>query len=454
MTTNNKVGDTFFRDMVKAAARDIANLIIPGSAITSVLLEHLVVAISKAGWNWLQGKPLLQQQQAIDNLAFTNIATARAIAEEILEPYTSNPDVKAVSVNFISAIPMTARRAISRPNDNGNPTTLLSQLPRNSEDMLRFLPLRPPHFQPGDDVLDHQYRLEILLGQGGFAEVWKAQHLSEKAKPPVALKFCLDKNLLVSLKMESKIFEILKDNLHAEDYVQLLDTAYTADPPFLVYEYVDGGDLGGWLKSFDGKVLIRDVVRVMTMSARALAFAHKHGVVHRDLKPANLLFTREGRIKIADFGIGAIMADTEEQQKRSRHVTSATILRSAYTPLYTDLTQPLGMAANPKTDVYALGVIAYQLLTGDVARQIGPAWRADLQQKNIPNELIDVIGECVNIYEKRLPDADALLKQLNKLNLKQSNKPKDTPSPRDKFCTNCGKKVDTKFCINCGFCQN
>jgi hypothetical protein len=440
---NLKLGEDFLRASVGAAALDVANLIVPGSALAVVFIEHFGGAFCKAAWDWLRRRKPPECQQAIDELTRTQVERARVIAETELVRSEFKPDVKAGLVNYLSAIPMTARRAISRPDDEGRPTTLLSQLPRRPSDLRRFIPLRPPRFQPGDQVPGHDYRLDLLLGQGGFAEVWKAHHIYREKQPPVALKFCLDPALLVSLRMEIKVLDILSGPERSEDFVHLLDTAYSAEPPFLVYEYVDGGDLEAWLASFDGKQpSAPDVVRVLRMTAHALAFAHQNHIVHRDLKPANLLVTRQGRIKVADFGIGAISANAEAEQ---RSITGVSILQEAFTPHYADPLMPPGKSADPKVDVYALGVIAYQLLTGTVSRSIVPAWRAELQQRNVPVALLDIIGACVDIPEKRFADAGAVMAALDKFAFNQpigSN-----------YCIRCGLKIqsDDRFCIRCGF---
>src|SRR5690606_33061289 len=180
-------------------------------------------------------------------------------------------------------------QALHRYDDGGRVTTLLSQLPRSPEEMQRFVPLRPPRFQPGDKVAGYDYRLETLLGQGGFAEVWKARSTELAGEAPVALKFCLDPALLASLKREMQLLDRLKVYTAGKDFVRLLHTAYSAEPPFLVYEYVDGGNLDGWLDSFAGQPPpAAEVLSVLKMTARAVAAAHAQGIVHRDLKPANL----------------------------------------------------------------------------------------------------------------------------------------------------------------------
>lgn len=447
----------FFRELIKVAVADIATLLVPGSATVTFLLQHGALVCAKAAYACFQKRTLRQRCQDIDAMAQVRAGRARAIVEEALTPYRFGQEVKADLVNYLSAIPMTARRAISRPNDGGKPTTLLSQLPRNHTDLLRFMPLRPPRFQPGDLVPGHDYRLELLLGQGGFAEVWKAHHIIQNTQPAVALKFCLDPTLIVSLKTEIKVYDSLKGHSDPQYLVSLISTAYSSDPPFLVYEYVDGGDLAAWLADFDGKPpSVRDVVRILKMTARALAFAHKHGIVHRDLKPANLLITREGRIKVADFGIGVIIANAEAQHEQDDGITGATILRGAYTPIYADPRQRCEEAPEPSVDVYALGVIAYQLLIGDVKRAMGPAWRAELKENNIPAELLDVVSECVNIPLKRLADAGALLAALNKLDLDPSRKKNRDATALElvvNHCIQCGARVqpDDRFCTQCGY---
>src|SRR3546814_15630083 len=105
---------------------------------------------------------------------------------------------------------MPARQALHRWDDAGRVTTLLSQLPRTPEEMLRFVPLRPPHFQPGTKLPGYDYCLDALLGQGGFAEVWKAHNTELAGQPPVALKFCLDEALLPSLRREIRLLDRLK----------------------------------------------------------------------------------------------------------------------------------------------------------------------------------------------------------------------------------------------------
>ena len=441
------VGEDLFRDAIRAFAKDIAHVLVPGSHLGMVLIQRLGPLFCQAAWNWLYPRKPTDQQQALNGLTQLPVERVQSTIETELAGYRFGAQEKADILNYLSAIPMAARQAISRPDDGGRPTTLLSQLPRSPTDLLRFVPLRPPRFRPGDRVPGYDYQCESLLGQGGFGEVWKAQHILRSTQPAVALKFCLDPTLGVSLKQEIRVWDILHGHNAPEGFVRLYDTAYSADPPFLIYEYIDGGDLIAWLASFDGKrPSVREVLRVFKMAAQALAFAHHHGIVHRDLKPANLLVTRAGRIKISDFGIGAIMADARVHTERCQAMTGATLLRGAYTPLYTDPLQGAEAVPHPKVDMYALGIIAYQLLTGDVTQPMGPAWRADLQQNQVPTALIEVIEACVDLFPRRLANAGALLTVLERL---------DTPEGRQDnkhYCTQCGRKVlaTDRFCTRCG----
>jgi len=408
----------------------------------------------------LSGKTAAQQQAALTALAQTSPERIRPFVEAGLAGADLPPRARSELVTYLTSIPMTARRAITRPNDGGRPATLVSQLPRSASDLMRFVPLRAPRFQPGDLVPGHDYRLEALLGQGGFAEVWKARHTLRTGEPPVALKFCLDPTLLPSLRMEIAAADAMNHPAPHDGFVQLLGTAYSGEPPFLVYEYVDGGDLTAWLAAYEGRrPPVKSVVNVLKLTARAVAVAHAHGVVHRDLKPANLLVTSAGRIKVSDFGIGAILADAAGRTGRAAAMTGATMLRGAHTPIYTDPLQARDAAPHPRGDVYALGVVGYQLLTADVTQPMGPAWRAELHRREIPDELVDIVGACVDIPSRRLADAGAVAAALERIGQPRGSTPpprepasERPPGPAVRYCIACGTKAARHdfFCTRCG----
>src|SRR5215813_4138259 len=450
------LGENFLRDLVRAAAQDVAGFLAPGGATAAFLLERGAYICAKAAWDCLKRKKPPQQQRMLDAMALVDNQRSRAIAAAEIDRYRFNADTKGELINYLSVIPMTSRRAITHPNDGGKPATMLSQLPRSETDLLRFVPTRPPLFQPGDQVQGHDYRVETLLGQGGFGEVWKAHHTVQATQPAVALKFCPDRALLVSLKTEIKIYEILQGDEAPADVVRLISTAYSAQPAFIVYEYVDGADLAAWLAAFDGKAPpVKNIVQVLRMSARALARAHRLGIVHRDLKPGNLLVSREGRIKIADFGIGAILANARAQDAAGNGLTNATLLQSAYTPICADPRQRLGGLAETSMDVYALGILAFQLLIGDFRREMGPAWRAELEERNIPAALLDIVGTCVDVPAKRFSDAGSLLAALDQSNLIESSKKPVHQSGSEAIhnhCIQCGAHVQhgDSFCTQCG----
>src|SRR5262249_49132897 len=151
-------------------------------------------------------------------------------------------------------------------------------------------------------------------------------------------------------------------------------------------------------------------------------------VIHRDLKPANILVQRgrEGRfdLRIADFGIGDI--STRRALDQSHVATLAnlslpTLLRGAHTPMYPSPQQQRGRAPDVRDDVYALGVIWYQLLLQDVSREApaGLDWADELTALGVSEPLIRLLGECVSIKpEKRPGDAAVLGERLQRL-LKQ-----------------------------------
>src|SRR5262249_13337910 len=159
--------------------------------------------------------------------------------------------------------------------------------------------------------------------------------------------------------------------------VALLDTSLKSDPPYLKYEYVPGGDLTGVILEWH-RAGVPDLperaTRLVRQLAEIVAFAHglEPPIVHRDLKPANVLVqhTPQGPApRVADFGIGG--AATRHVAALSRRGSTrgfylATALRGAHTPLYASPEQMRGDDPDVRDDVYALGVIWYQALTGNL----------------------------------------------------------------------------------------
>jgi len=399
------LGRAFYKSLVEAAL-----LSVPGGKVVEVFVRELAHPICESALTWLRARNPPERKQAIDALAHMSASEARILAEESVASRDLTDEGRSRLVDYLSVIPMTTRRGISRHDDGGNAGVLLSNVPTNPEDVMRFLPLRPPLFTPGTKLRGHDVTLEALVGQGGFGEVWAAQHRFFKK---VAVKFC-DTTNVDSLETELSIASRIQNNTATHPgIVRLHTTALSATPPFLVFEFVEGCDLAGWIASFEnGAVPQRDVVRILLQVAEALATAHDAQVVHGDLKPSNILVGRDGRVKIADFGISSLAADAAREA--DHEIANATRLLGRCTPVYTDPTRPSGVREY-NDDVYAFGVIAYQLLMGNVALTLPPYWREDLEERKVSPPLADFVGRCVATRKKRLAKAHEVLAALQPL---------------------------------------
>ena len=230
------------------------------------------------------------------------------------------------------------------------------------------------------------FLLESLIGGTAGSEVWLARHA--KTRDPRVYKFSADGSHLAALKREATLSRLLRENLgERPDFVRVLDWNFDAPPFFLECEY-GGTDLARW--AADGNRLdslpLPQRLALFLQIADAVAAAHGVGVLHKDLKPANVLVAPGGpaecggwQLRLADFGSSRLLEPGRlDDLGITRLGLTATVNAAGDstggTPLYL---APELIASRPPTvasDVYALGVMLFQLVTGDLRRPLVPGW--------------------------------------------------------------------------------
>ena len=209
-------------------------------------------------------------------------------------------------------------------------------------------PSRDTRFTPGT-VLLNRYRIISLLGRGGMGEIYRAEDM--KLGQQVALKFVArelanDRTILEHLVSEVRIGrEVAHPNV-----CRLYDIVEVDGDHFIAMQYVDGEDLASLLRRI-GRLPVEKAIDIARDLCAGLAAAHDRGVIHRDLKPANVMIDGKGRAHITDFGLAVASDDAHKRGV-------------AGTPVYMAPEQLAGERVTPSSDLYALGLIVYEILTG------------------------------------------------------------------------------------------
>jgi serine/threonine protein kinase len=374
----------------------------------------------------LQSRPQIDQQMALTQLATLTPDESRQAAKAALAQLLpeGSPEDQMVAFEYLATVPLAIRRSLMLDPTTGEPTLFPTISADTDNTLIRVLPADVPPFPIGTLLPGTSYHLEELLGIGGFGAVYKARNRFEQNQPPRAIKFCLDSSMLSTLHRERAFFDRLM-NAGGQDWseriVRLYGYALDVQPPFLVYEYVPGGDLTSHLNAQRRKTGrgFRPAVafELARQVAEALAFAHEKGLAHRDLKPANILVSG-ATIKLTDFGIGAVVAAAIARGNflsgsithLSSAVDRASLFRGSGTPLYMSAEQRRGEEPDPRHDLYSLGVVWYQLLVGDVTRELHPGWPDELiEEFQVPQTHIELIQRCVGYFKKRPSNAGQLL---------------------------------------------
>jgi serine/threonine protein kinase len=224
--------------------------------------------------------------------------------------------------------------------------------------------------KPGE-ILAGKFEVERVLGAGGMGIVVAARHTQLDQR--VALKFLLP----VACEVPGAVARFLREGkaaarITSEHVARVMDTGVLeGGAPYLVMEYLEGSDLGAVVER-RGRVSVDEAIEFVLQACEAIVEAHDLGIVHRDLKPANLFLSKRADgsplVKVLDFGISKVEGSGSRSQ-----LTSASVLMGS--PRYMSPEQMLSAKdVDARTDVWALGVILYELVTGK------PVWHADTMQ--------------------------------------------------------------------------
>ena len=201
-------------------------------------------------------------------------------------------------------------------------------------------------------VLDGRYLLGEVLGRGGMADVYRAT--DELLHRPVAVKLLRDVADDASDRARFTGEARTLAQLNHPGLVMILDAGTEGEHPYLVMELVEGTTLARLCAA--GPMAASRVAGIGAQVATALAFAHHKGVVHRDVKPANVLVTGQDRTKLADFGIARLIGDTVRHTRTGQAIGTAAYLAPE---------QVQGREITTAADVYALGLVLLEALTGE-----------------------------------------------------------------------------------------
>jgi len=216
-------------------------------------------------------------------------------------------------------------------------------------------------------ILAGKFRIERVLGQGGMGVVVAARHLQLEER--VALKFLLPEALGNPIAVERFAREARAAVKIKSEHVARVSDVGTLESgsPYMVMEYLQGEDLANWVRRY-GAMPIPDAIEFLLQACEAIGEAHALGIVHRDLKPANLFVTHRADgspcIKVLDFGISKLTATASGGAPELEMTRTQAVMGS---PLYMSPEQMSSTRnVDTRTDIWALGVIFYEMLTGRV----------------------------------------------------------------------------------------
>ena len=227
-------------------------------------------------------------------------------------------------------------------------------------------------------MLDNRYEILDVIGVGGMAVVYKAY--CNRLHRFVAIKV-LKRDLAADAEFRRRFHEEAQAvaMLSHPNIVSVYDVSKGDDLDYIVMELIDGITLKQYMQKKEGRLNWRESLYFITQIVRALGHAHSRGIIHRDIKPQNIMLLRNGTIKVADFGIAKLPDVNETQEEQNK--------KAIGTVYYISPEQASGKPIDARSDLYSLGVMLYEMVTGRLpfrSEQLLNVAKMQVNEKPVP----------------------------------------------------------------------
>lgn len=343
-------------------------------------------------------------------LAALGTTSPETIRELVNQEFAKDRRITTREKEDVSAVLIALARGATLVNSQGDPRSIYV---RSEELLERLLDSIKPARRAGEPVFPNDtWQLQQFLGRGAFGEVWLAYNRHTKGKR--AYKFFTREGALDWLRAETERLQSVGEKLQNHPQIVRLFDVGTPEHgyPFLALEYVAGGSLEEWISDAEKAKRPLRKAEIMRGIIRAVAAAHGQQIYHCDLKPANILLTAPPDVqpKIADFGLSCLDGPDGSED------SSAAIFAGTLAYLPPEAFRPFAERKPALSDVFAVGVIWYQLLTEKLER---PSYdfAAELSEAGADSHTIALVSCCLAHPERRFRDAILLAEQMDKVDL-------------------------------------